>query len=102
MLLTKVLGEFDHGRDRAALRTKFSEGLRRLVPAREIQISNVPAGPREGTESIYFSVPATGGSSAVLQATFEPDYALSDVEFRFLQSAAALAAVVLELERGHS
>jgi hypothetical protein len=101
-LLTQVLGEFDHDRDRSALRTRFSQGLRKLVPAREIQIANTPAGACHGTESIYFSVP--GGSRAVLQATFEPHYDLSEVEFRFLQTAAALAAVLLELERtvGHS
>jgi CheY-like chemotaxis protein len=98
-LLTQVLGEFDHDRDRTALRTRFSQGLRRLVPARDIQIASEPTGRRDGTESIYFSVPATGGSPVVLQATFEPDYQLSEVEFRFLQTAAAVAAVVLELER---
>jgi PilZ domain len=98
-LLTQMLGEFDHDRDRAVLRTKFLQGLRRLVPARDIQIANEPASLCDGTESIYFSVPGTGGSPAVLQATFEPDYELSEVEFRFLQTAAAVASVVLELER---
>jgi CheY-like chemotaxis protein len=103
-LLTKVVGGFDQGDDRAVLRARFSQGLRRLVPAREIQIMDSPARSREGTEAIYFSVPATGRSQAVLQATFERNYNLSDHEFRVLQTAAALAAVVLELERagGHS
>ena len=98
-LLKQVLGEFDHHRNSTVLRTKFSQGIRRLVPARDIRIANQPASLREGTESIYFSVPATGGSSAVLQATFEPDYELSEAEFRFLHTAAAVAAVVLEVER---
>jgi hypothetical protein len=101
-LLAEVLGDVDPGDDRAALRTKFSQRLRRLVPAREIQITNSPAGPREGTESIYFSVPASGRSPAVLQATFEPNYELSEVEFRLLQTAATLASVVLDLERHRS
>jgi hypothetical protein len=73
-----------------------------LIPAQEIQITNSPAGPPEGTESIYFSVPTSRGASAVLQATFEPDYDLSEVEFRLLQTAATLASVVLDLERRHS
>ena len=98
-LLAEVLGDFDQGDDGAVLRAKFSQRLRGLVPAREIQITETPAGLRDGTESIYFSVPARGGSSAVLQATFEPDYELSQVEFRLLQAAATLASVVLELER---
>jgi CheY-like chemotaxis protein len=98
-LLAEVLGEFDPGGDRVALRSKFSERLRRMVPAREIQITNRPSGPREGTESIYFSVPSNRWPPAVLQATFEPDYELSDVEFRLLQTAATLASVLLDLER---
>ena len=100
--LLAVLGEIDPGADRAALRTKFSERLRNLIPVREIRITNDPDGPLEGTESIYFSVPASEGTSAVLQATFEPDYELSEVEFRLLRTAATLASVVLDLERDHS
>jgi hypothetical protein len=103
-LLTKVVGGFDQSDDRGVLRAKFSQGLCALVAARDIQIIDAPAPPREGTESFYFSVPATGRSSAVLQATFERDHHLTDLEFRSLQTAAAFAAVVLELERagGHS
>jgi hypothetical protein len=101
-LLAEVLGDFDPGDDRAPLRTRFSQRLRRLVPVQEIRIIDRPAEPLEGTESIYFSVSASGGASAVLQATFEPDYELSEVEFRVLQTAARLASVVLDLERHHS
>jgi hypothetical protein len=101
-LLAEVLGDIGADDDPAALRTKFSRRLRRLIPAQEIQITNSPAGPPEGTESIYFSVPTSRGASAVLQATFEPDYDLSEVEFRLLQTAATLASVVLDLERRHS
>jgi hypothetical protein len=101
-LLAEVLVDFDPGDDRAALRSKFSQQLRRLVPAREIQIASSPSGPRDGTESIYFSVPARRGASAVLQATFEPDYEFSAVEFRLLQTAATLASVLLDLERHRS
>lgn len=100
--LLEVLGDVDRGADRTALRTRFSQRLRSLVPAREIEIANIPAGPLEGTESIYFSVPASGRASAVLQATFEPDYEISEVEFRLLRTAATLASVVLDLERDPS
>lgn len=98
-LFAQVLGELDRDPQPAALRTKFEEGLRKLVPARDIQIRDVPAGPEEGTESIYFTVPSAIGSPAILQATFEPDCNLAESEFRVLRSAAALAAVVLEFDR---
>jgi hypothetical protein len=101
-LLADVLGDFDPGDDRASLRTKFLQRLRRLIPARDIQIADSPALPQGRTESIYFSVPASGSSSFVLQATFEADYELSEAEFRQLQTAATLASVVLDLERHHS
>jgi hypothetical protein len=77
------------------LRATFVQGLRMLVPAREIQIRDVPAVTPDGSESIYFSVPRT---NAVLQATFEPDYELAESEFRLLKAAAALSTVVVELE----
>jgi hypothetical protein len=101
-LLAEVLADFDPGDDRGALRAKFLQRLRRLIPARDIEITNSPAAPLGGTESIYFSVPASGRSPSVLQATFEPDYELSEAEFRQLQTAATLASVVLDLERHHS
>jgi len=97
-LFAQVLEELDRAPQPAALRTKFEEGLRKLVPARDIQIRDVPAEPEKGTESIYFTVPS-GGSRAILQATFEADYNLAELEFRVLRSAAALAAVVLEFDR---
>jgi CheY-like chemotaxis protein len=98
-LLAQVLDDLGSGPEPVALRTKFEQGLRKLVPARDIQIRDVPAGPRDGTESIYFTVPSGLGSRVILQATFEPDYNLAESEFRLLRAAAVLAAVVLEFDR---
>jgi hypothetical protein len=98
-LLAHVLDDLGSGPEPVALRTKFEQGLRTLVPVRDIQIRDVPAGPQDGTESIYFTVPSGIGSRAILQATFEPDYNLAESEFRLLRAAAALAAVVLEFDR---
>jgi len=98
-LLTRVLADLDRGGEHGELRTRFEQGLRKLVPARDIQIRDVPVRPGDGTESIYFTVPSGLGSGAILQATFEADCHLAELEFRLLKSAAALAAVVLEFEK---
>jgi hypothetical protein len=98
-LLNQVLRDPNRGSDQARLRTTFCQRLRTLVPAREIAINDAPVKPGEGAEAIYFTVPGAAGSSAVLQANFESDHPLNEVEFKLLRGAAALAAVVLEFER---
>jgi hypothetical protein len=99
-LLTDVLGDISHLSEGAGvLRKRFLDGLRKLVRAREIAITSEPARSESGAESIYFTIPTTRGRHAFLQATFEPDHAPNEVEFRCLQSAAALAGVVLEFEQ---
>jgi hypothetical protein len=45
---------------------------------------------------VYFTVPHGFGTRPILQATFEPDYAPTAMDFRLLKAAASLAAVVLE------
>jgi hypothetical protein len=98
-LLVRVSVEIGRGRDAAVVRSTFEQGLRRLVPAREIRIREVPMPPIDGTESIYFTVPDGGASHWILQATFEPDYELAADEFTLLKAAAAAAAIVLLYER---
>jgi hypothetical protein len=94
-LLGCLQSELDRDPGDARVRAAFVQGLRMLVPARDIQIRDVPAIYCDGTESIYFSVPRT---NAVLQATFEPDYELAESEFRLLKAAAALSTVVMDME----
>jgi hypothetical protein len=98
-LLSRVSVEIGRGRDAAAVRATFEQGLRQLVPAREIRIREVPIAPIDGTESIYFTVPDGGASRSILQATFEPDYEPAADEFTLLKAAAAAAAIVLLYER---
>ena len=98
-LLVRVSIEIGRGRDAAAVRATFEQGLRRLVPAREIRIRDVPMEPIDGTESIYFTVPDGAASRSILQATFEPDYQPAADEFTLLKAAAAAAAIVLLYER---
>ncbi len=80
------------------LKETFAEGVRKLVRARQIAIVDSPASDA-GAESIYFTVPGTSGSRAVLQVTFEPNHVPTEAEFRCLQSAAVMATTVLEVER---
>jgi CheY-like chemotaxis protein len=95
-LLTQVLTGAGHDVTSAAARARFEQGLRRLLPVRDIQIRPAPVMPSGGSESIYFTVPRSSGRRAVLQAIFEPDYQPSAAEFKLLKAAASLAAVVLE------
>jgi hypothetical protein len=100
--------------DASKLRERMECGLRRLVSAKDVRILDVESQeeaelvpPPAGCKSIYFSMggPAPGESStrrqAVLQVTFEPDSAPSDVDLRLLQAGAALAAVVMLLNEHH-
>lgn len=99
-LLNDVLKDAGrNGEGTRALREAFADGVRKLVRARDVAISHSPVRPEQGAESIYFTVPGTTGSVAVLQATFEPDHLPTEAEFRCLQSAAALTTAVLEVER---
>jgi DNA-binding NarL/FixJ family response regulator len=98
-LLLRVSTEIGSGRDAVAVRATFEQGLRQLVPAREIRIRDVPIAPIDGSESIYFTVPDGGASRSILQATFEPNYELAADEFTLLKAAAAAAAIVLLYER---
>jgi hypothetical protein len=97
--------------DASDLRERMERGLRRLVSAKDVRILDVGSqeqtelvSPPPGCKSIYFSMgePAPGESSAgqhaVLQVTFGPDTASSDVDLRMLQAGAALAAVVMLLD----
>jgi hypothetical protein len=79
-----------------ALRERVETGLCRLVSAREVRILDEPAPPAEGCESIFFNM-SGGGRRRVLQVTFEPGYAPSELDFKMLQAGAALAAVTMQL-----
>lgn len=96
-LLTRVLGEVERGFDESALRGRFEQELRRLLPVRDIQIRKTPLIAEQGADSIYFTVPQGSDKQPILQAIFEPGYAPTAEEFRLLKAAASLAAVVLEL-----
>jgi hypothetical protein len=99
-LLNEVLNDASrNGEASRELKEMFADGVRKLVRAREVAIAGAPTPSVADGESIYFTVPGSGGPPAVLQATFERDHVPTEAEFRCLQSAAALTTAVLELER---
>jgi hypothetical protein len=82
----------------ADLRTTFEQGMRQLVPACEIKLRDTPMVSTDGGDSIYFTVPTTMGTGAILQATFDPEYEPALDEFKLLRAAAAVAAVIMQYE----
>ena len=95
-LLSRVLGNLERCSGEAALRSSFENELRRIVSVRDVQIREKPVIAERGAESVYFTVPHGSGVQPILQATFEPGYAPTAMDFRLLKAAASLAAVVLE------
>jgi hypothetical protein len=81
----------------ASVRKHIEEGLRTIVGAHDVQILDEPAPAPPGCESIYFSVVRSGDRRAILQVTFEPGQTPSELDFRLLQTGAALAGVVMQL-----
>ncbi len=96
-MLARVLTDVDRRSSPVALRARFEDELRRMLPVRNVQIRQSPLMSSDQDDSIYFNVPA-GSGSPVLQATFEPDNLPSTIDFKLLKAAANLAAVLLEFE----
>jgi hypothetical protein len=98
-LLSRVSGHIEDGQDAASVRAAFEQGLRKLVTARNIRLCEAPVADIDGGESVYFKVPGTGGASAILQVTFEPDYEPVSREFTLLKASATAAAIILMYEQ---
>jgi len=97
-LLVRVTSELNDSGTAADLRTTFEHGMRQLVPACEIKLRDTPMVSTDGGDSIYFTVPTTMGTGAILQATFDPEYEPALEEFKLLRAAAAVAAVIVQYE----
>jgi len=95
----------DRRHDISLIRGTFEEMLRRVVPARTIQLRD--AGGRwlsrgdaiVGSESVALEVPGDGVSQGVLEATFDPGCRMGEWDFQMLGAAAHVGALVLEVER---
>jgi hypothetical protein len=88
---TELRGDVDPDR----LRERLEEGLLRLISARDVRILDEPGPTPEGCESVCFAIPRSESTPSVLQVSFDGGYLVSEADFRLLQAAAALAAVIL-------
>jgi hypothetical protein len=82
--------------------TRFAQGLRQLIGARDVQVRAGSTGSAGGRETLYFDVPGDDRSRATLQVMFDRNHDVTDAEFRLLKAAAWLTAAVLELEKPDS
>ena len=109
-LLATLSRGLERTREPLALRRILEDGLRRVLPVRDItlrdhqvRLSVVSAGANRTPESISFEIP-TGepGRHAVLEAAFDPSSCLDDWDVQVLASASHVAALLLEIERTRS
>ena len=96
------------GTSAGTLQQAFETGLRQLLPLRAVHLRELPAsfGVRVGTpvataESIVFAVLTSDADrQAVLEASLADGHVLDPAGIELLGAAAALGALVLEVERG--
>jgi CheY-like chemotaxis protein len=96
-LVAHIKSEAERGCGPVLLRSEFERGIRQLVSAREIRLRDVPVVDDDGSESVYFTVPTTDDSQAVLQVTFEPGYRPAAKDFEVLKAAATAASDILQI-----
>ncbi len=100
--LSRAVGERSEA---AAMRGVLEDVLRRVVPVRSVQLRDAgnrwASRPEPAAESVAFDVPGAG-PGGVLEAMFDPGSHLGEWDFQLLGSAAHLASLVLEIERGRS
>lgn len=85
------------GTSRAELRAEFEAGVLELITAHDVRLRDVPLVQDDGRESIYFTIPTSDDSEAVLQVTFNAHDEPSTEDFNLLIAAAAAAEKVLPL-----
>lgn len=85
------------GTSRAELRAEFEAGVLELITAHDVRLRDVPVVEDDGRESIYFTIPTSDHSDAVLQVTFNAHDEPSTEDFAVLIAAAEAAARVLPL-----
>jgi hypothetical protein len=97
-VLAEVTGELARGAQPGAIRRTFERSLEQLLPAREIRLCDDAETVVSYGDSISIPVPGDVHGRAVLQVTFEPNYAPNDEESKLMKAAALLAGVVLQYE----
>jgi DNA-binding NtrC family response regulator len=89
--------------DASLVRGAFELAVSRLLPVRAVALRDQRWRGRpqaaDAVEWIAVDVPGVG-AGAVLEASFNPGAPLGDWDFQVISAAAALGALVLEIERG--
>jgi CheY-like chemotaxis protein len=96
-LVATVEAQAERGRSAAELRAEFEAGVLQLVTARDVRLRDVPVVENDGRESVYFTIPTSDRSPAVLQVTFNANAQPSEEDFEVLIAAADVAAWILPL-----
>jgi PilZ domain len=96
-LVVTIEAHAERGTSPAALRADFEAGVLELIMAREVRLRDVPVVENDGRESVYFTIPTSDGSPAVLQVTFNANDKPSAEDFEVLTAAADVAASILPL-----
>jgi transcriptional regulator with PAS, ATPase and Fis domain len=102
--LAFLAGGLHAGRDPRALRTRFEDGLRRLLPARALMLreveGTVPRLRGQTTESMTLDVPGSPERPPfALETIFESGSGPDEWDVQTLEAARYVAALVLEIER---
>jgi transcriptional regulator with PAS, ATPase and Fis domain len=103
-LLWVVASEVDAAGDAINLRSRFEDALGQFLPIEGVHIrEGVPPVSRTPGDLVTVDLPgASSGRQACLQIEVEQRALLDDWDMQFLNGAAALAALVLEVERARS
>ena len=96
-LVATVEAHAESGRSAAELRAEFEAGVLQLITAHEVRLRDVPVVENDGRESVYFTIPTSDRSPAVLQVTFNANDQPSAEDFEVLTAAADVAAWILPL-----
>ena len=68
-----------------------------MVTAREVRLRDVPVVENDGRESVYFTIPTSDATPAILQVTFNANDQPSAADFELLTAAADIAVWVLPI-----
>jgi CheY-like chemotaxis protein len=96
-LVAAVKNRAAFGVPRAELRAAFESGILDLITAHDVRLRDEPVVENDGRESVYFTLPTSDGSPAVLQVTFISTAEPGADDFARLLAAAVAAATVRPL-----
>ena len=100
-LLSAVMSCLASGRDSGAARERLEEEVRSIVRARSVAICDEPSGPLP-PQVTGFEIPSLWTHHrARLEAVFEPTRTLDAWSCQMLESAAHVAALLIEIERAN-